>query len=69
MAQKVGDGMCQPHEGLVFWDLKPLDASASTDFKKVGDSNNYFAFKLCETKFKSSELKLKGYETDKDVVR
>ena len=32
ITNKVGEMICQPHEGVIFWDLKPMDASKSVDY-------------------------------------
>jgi hypothetical protein len=29
---KVGEMQCQPHEGYIVWDLKPLDSHKSVDY-------------------------------------
>ena len=32
ITSKVGEMQCQPHEGYIVWDLKPLDAHKSVDY-------------------------------------
>lgn len=59
--------MCQPHEGAVFWDLKPMDRDASVDYIGNGSQNfdgHTFAVELCELKFATN--KLSGYTNAAD---
>jgi len=36
ITSKVGEMQCQPHEGYIVWDLKPLDAHKSVDYIGIG---------------------------------
>ena len=56
---KVGEGVCQPHEGAIFWDLKQLDAHKSVEYIGAGQSGfegHTFAVEICEGSFEASTL-------------
>jgi hypothetical protein len=49
---KVGEGLCQPREGYIVWDLKPLDQSHEFDYIGAGEEGfggNTFAVEMCES--------------------
>ena len=51
ITNKVGEMQCQPHEGYIFWDLKPIDAHKDVDYiGKWADEfkGHTFAVELCE---------------------
>ena len=51
ITNKVGEMQCQPHEGYIFWDLKPIDAQKDVDYiGKWADEfkGHTFAVELCE---------------------
>lgn len=57
ITHRVGEGLCQPYVGFLFWDLKPLDAKRSIDmYYDSGFGDHAFGVKLCELEFPSSEL-------------
>lgn len=56
---KVGHGYCQPNDGSIVWNLKPMDGTG-VDF--IGkDSSEFaghtFAVEVCEPPFKTAEMK------------
>ena len=56
---KVGEGICQPHEGAIFWDLKHLDAHKSVEYIGAGQTGfdgHTFAVEICENSFDASTL-------------
>jgi len=45
---------CQPHEGAIIWDLKPVDNNKSIDYigkGQEGFGGHTFAVELCEMSF------------------
>jgi hypothetical protein len=48
---KVGEALCQPHEGVIFWDLKQLDQSHDVDYIGTGEKGfggSTFGVEMCE---------------------
>ena len=64
ITNKVGEMQCQPHEGYIFWDLKPIDANKDVDyigkwapeFKKENPSlKSHEIFKMVHAKIKAEK--------------
>ena len=59
ITNKVGELICQPHEGYIFWDLKPMDAHKSVDYIGVNQEafgGSTFAVELCEPAFETKTM-------------
>lgn len=64
ITNKVGEMQCQPHEGYIFWDLKPIDANKDVDYigKWAPEFNKHtFAVELCESSFIPSAKEMISY--------
>jgi len=50
--------LCQPHEGYIFWDLKPLDGHGVDYIGKDAGAfaGHTFAVEVCENSFPTSKL-------------
>ena len=65
ITNKVGEMQCQPHEGYIFWDLKPIDANKDVDYiGKWADEfkGHSFAVELCEESFTPNSGNMLNYD-------